>query len=131
MKKSITLSFLIACLGLAAGAQQFITVPQICPRCIGFGHVVSHLGLEPCPGCCGYGVIQINVLYPNCIDSVAAVNSDGYTQKGTILLKRVNNGVYDSFEFYVKRGVSYVKFNGLYYSLSGQYVIIDKVKYYT
>ncbi len=131
MKKFIILSLLIACLGLAASAQQYITVPQRCPKCMGYGLLTSLYGPMPCPGCCGYGVIQVTVLNPNYNVSFRGDNSDGYIHKGTIQLKRVASGTYDTFDYYVKRGIGYAKYRGVYYSLSGRYVTINNVKYFT
>ena len=133
MKKFIILSLLIACLGVAVNAQEFITVPQRCPQCWGNGLVASYYGPVRCPGCGGYGVIQVTVRNPNYNSNVSfrGNNSDGYIHKGTIRLQRVISGTYDHFDYYVKRGVGYVKYHGLYYSLSGRYVTINNVKYYT
>lgn len=57
-------------------------------------------------------------------------NSDGYIHNGTIQLRRTISGKYDTFDFYNKRGVPYVRYGNTYYNISGSgTVTINNIKY--
>ena len=98
MKKSIFLLFVFACLSVVSNAQEFITVPQKCPQCWGYGALSTYYGPVTCPSCGGHGAIQVtyrNPYYnPNNI-SFRGETSDGYIRKGTVTLKRVHSGKFD------------------------------------
>lgn len=131
MKKFIIISLLIVCLGLAASAQQYITVTQICPRCMGYRLIPSYYGPVICPGCCGYGVIQVTVPNPNYYQVPFQNDGYGYVHKGKISLQRVVGGTYDTFEYYVKGTIGYAKYGSVYHPLNGRYVTINNIRYFS